>query len=204
ADEFELCPDVAPDAVSRVAQLFDRRPALGFRVEIVGKYLGIELSEQRRVGRREVRDLALALARLPQEIDEQRHANAVAVLDIGGVDHERRARDIGRGAPGGVPQLGQRRRVEAARQRQRAPAMWGVADRQRRHVSGPGTCSHTRPENDARHFVRQVAARTRIASKRYSMSSSAVPATRTRSPSRTNGSYATGNERLRPVLSFIL
>ncbi len=112
--------------------------------------------------------LRLATSTLPsrglaQQVDEQRGAGTVAVLDAGRVDDERASRRLRGRAPRRVPEAGQRRRVEAARQRQYATAVGGVVDRQGRHASADASADQ-------------------------STSSRLLPATRTRSPSRTNGS----------------
>ena len=166
-----------PYAAKPTSSIAGRRGGSGSRS--CASTVGIELLQQRGIRGVEVRDLDLALARLAQEIDEQRDAGAVAVFDARRVDHQRTARGVRRRAPRGIPKLGQRRRVEAARQRERAPAIGGVVDRERRHASA-------RPEQ-----LRALCERLRCAvvePERYSTSSRAVPATRTRSPSRTNGS----------------
>jgi hypothetical protein len=133
ADECDLRAQVAPQSERCEADFLDRRPTRRLGIEVVLEHRGIELLEQHSERRFQIRDLDAARVLAAQELDDQRDARAVAVLDAGGVDdHGPRLSLIG-GAPRLRPQLGQRRGIEASRQRENAPAVRRIGDRERRH-----------------------------------------------------------------------
>ena len=103
------------------------------RIEVVAKCLRVELLQQRLECRTQVRDLDVAGLALLDQVDEQRDARAVAVIDVGCIDDDaligcRRDR-----APALVPHAPDRRRLEAAGQGQDASAVGGVGNRDCRH-----------------------------------------------------------------------
>ena len=137
ADELDLVADVAPDARRRAADFLDDRRALRLGVEIVLEPLGIELPEQHVVVGPQVGNLDRSGARVGDQVDEKRNAGAVAVLDPRRVDGHRPGRSFRKGAVRVVPELPERGRVEASRQRQHAAAVRSVADSERRRRHRP-------------------------------------------------------------------
>ena len=135
AHEGNLLADVGPYAGGDDADFLDRGPPFRLRIEIVVEHLDVELVEQRRVGRLQIRDLDVALLALAQQVDDQRDARAVAVVDVGGVDDDPPAGGLGQRASGVAPDVADGRSVEPSRQRQDARVA-GIRNRKRRHVSG--------------------------------------------------------------------
>ncbi len=123
----------------------------------------IELLEQDFERGLQVRDLDLRLARMAQQVDEERDAGAVAVVDAARVDDHAPRRRVGHGAAHRIPQ--RRHRGESRR---------------------PDRAS-TRPPSEASEIARAAVVMPGDTDQGLT-SSSWLPNTRTRSPSWTNGS----------------
>ncbi len=132
AQEFDLHAHVAQHAGRRAPDLLERGPARLLGIEVVVERMRIELPQQRVVRGLQVLDFDRRRVRLAQQVDEQRDARAVAIVDAGRVDDDRtRAGVLQRAqcvAPDGRNGVGD----EAAGQREHPAAVGGFGDGERR------------------------------------------------------------------------
>ncbi len=133
ADERDLRADVAPDARRRAPDLLDRRTARRLGVEVVLEDARVELLQQDLERGLQVRDLDLRVARMAQQIDEERDAGAVAVIDAARIDDHAPGWHVGHRAAHRRPTSPVTdARIEPARQRQHAAPIRGSDDREGR------------------------------------------------------------------------
>jgi len=134
ADEGDLLARVAGDAGGDGADLLDGRSAPGLGIEVLRKPLGVELTQERVEARLQVLDRDLAARTLAQEIDEQRDAGAVAIVDGTRVDDDALRRRLAHRMRGALPEVTDRAGVEPARQRENASIV-GVGNGELGHVA---------------------------------------------------------------------
>ncbi len=115
------------------AHFLDGRPARRRRIQVLRELVDVELLEQCLERRREMRDLHLTGLALRDEIDQQRDAGAIAVVDVRRIDDDAPSGSGGDRLPAFGPHAPDRRCVEPAGERQHAPAVRGVRNRERRH-----------------------------------------------------------------------
>jgi hypothetical protein len=169
ADEGNLRRDVAPCNQRSAAELLDRTQSLlGLGRRCAHRHR-IELIEQRLKFRAQTLDPHLCLRRslLAQEVDEHRHAAAVAVVDTRCIDDDAPIGGLSNGGAGLSPNAGYRIRIEPSGEEQFAGAVGGVGNGERRR--GP-PCGKVAGERS------------------HCTSSICVPITRTRSPMTSSGS----------------
>ena len=136
AHERDLLAHVAQHAGGDEPHLLDRRAPLRLGIEIVHELRRVELAEQRVHGGPQVGDLHRRGMRLAQEVDEERDARPVAVLDAGAVDEHGPCAGIIQRAHRFGPYLRDGVGVEAAGQREHAPAVGAIGNCQGRGSHG--------------------------------------------------------------------
>ena len=120
-----------PAASTPTSSMADRRGGGGSRS--LRELVNVELLEQRLECRREMRDLHVTGLALRDEIDQQRDAGAVAVVDVGRIDDDAPSGSGGDRAAGLRPTRAGSSLRRAVRTAQDAPAVRSVRNRERRH-----------------------------------------------------------------------
>ena len=122
-------------AVGVAADFLDRRPPRRLGVEVVLEDVRIELAQQRVVRGLQIRDLDRRRPRLAQQVDEQRDARAVAVVDARRVDDDGPRRPLPHRVQRASRQTsGIVSAIESAGQREHTAPVGRVGDCERRSV----------------------------------------------------------------------